>query len=233
MKKIFFPLLFLLAAAMQSCSDGLDRHGLSVVYPVGYTSFADNTQDSLVFLTFDSWQVHPDDSWITVVGKSSDEIRYDYYKNYLIHVDLALEANTTGKTRVGRVTVKSYEYEGSGLYVQFPFLNVSHPAPDLSNYENNEYGLPMGADFVLTDSDYVVRDSLCFQVQKDWNLAFAPDADQSWLQVSETSGSQGENVVQLSMEKNSAPEDRRTRLVLTSSGVSTEISLVQLGHPQK
>ena len=198
MKRIIFPLLFLMAIAMQSCSDGLDRHELSVVYPNGYALFADQTQDSLVFLTFDSWRVSSNASWITVTGKSSDNIKYDYYKNYLIRVDLALEPNTTGHTRAGNVTVKSYDY-----------------------------AVPDGADFVLRDSADVVSDSLCFNVQKEWTLTFAPGADQSWLQLSATSGAAGYNAVPITLEQNLKPQERRTELLLTSSGITNQISVVQ------
>ncbi len=232
MKKIFYPVLFLLAFAMQSCSDGLDRHELRIVYPNSYALYADQTQDSLLFLTFDSWKATSNASWISIVGKSSETIKYDYYRNYLIRVDLALETNTTGHTRMGNVKVKSYDYEGAGLYVQFPFLNILRPNPNVNNYFGDHYTVPDGADFILTDSDYTVRDSLCFNVQKDWSLAFAPGADQSWLKVSSTSGSQGYNVVSLSLEQNLATEERKTKLILTSSGGSNEISIVQMGIPK-
>ena len=78
MKKVIFPILFLLAIVMQSCSNGLDRHELTVVYPNGYALFADQTKDSIVFLTFDSWRVYSNASWISVEGKSNDNIKYDY-----------------------------------------------------------------------------------------------------------------------------------------------------------
>ena len=227
MKKTIFPLLFLMAAVMQSCSDGLDRHELIVVYPNGYALFADQTQDSIVFLTFDSWRVSPNASWISVVGKSSDNINYDYYKNYLIHVDLALEPNTTGHTRWGNVMVKSYDYEGAGLYVQFPFLNITHPNPDVNDYYGDNYNVPDGADFILRDSADFENDSLCFNVQKSWTLSFAPGADQSWLQLSTTSGEEGYNVVPIKLEQNLTTKERRTELILTSSGISNQISVVQ------
>lgn len=227
MKRIIFPLLFLMAIAMQSCSDGLDRHELSVVYPNGYALFADQTQDSLVFLTFDSWRVSSNASWITVTGKSSDNIKYDYYKNYLIRVDLALEPNTTGHTRAGNVTVKSYDYEGAGLYVQFPFLNITRPNPNVNKYYGDHYAVPDGADFVLRDSADVVSDSLCFNVQKEWTLTFAPGADQSWLQLSATSGAAGYSAVPITLEQNLKPQERRTELLLTSSGITNQISVVQ------
>lgn len=227
MKKVIFPLLFLLATAMQSCSDGLDRHELIVVYPNGYALFADQTQDSIVFLTFDSWRVNSNVPWISVVGKDNDNIKYDYYKNYLIHVDLALEPNTTGRTRWGNVMVKSYDYEGAGLYVQFPFLNITRPNPNVNDYYGDYYNVPDAADFILRDSADVVSDSLCFNVQKAWTLSFAPGADQSWLQLSTTSGEDGYNVVPIILEQNLTTQERRTELILTSSGVTNQISVVQ------
>ena len=133
---------------------------------------------------------------------------------------------------MGNVTVKSYDYEGAGLYVQFPFLNIMRPNPDVNNYYGDNYTVPDNADFILRDSDYVVHDSLCFLVEKEWSLAFAQGADQSWLDVSSTSGSKGYNVVYLDMGQNLTTEERKTKLILTSSGVSNEISIVQLGIPK-
>lgn len=227
MKRIIFPLLFLMAIAMQSCSDGLDRHELRVLYPNGYALFADQTQDSLVFLTFDSWRASSNASWITISGKSSDNIKYDYYKNYLIRVDLALEPNTTGRTRMGNVIVKSYDYEGAGLYVQFPFLNITHPNPNANNYFGDNHTVPDNADFILSDSADVVLDSLCFKVEKAWTLSFAPGADQSWLQLSATSGAEGYNVVPITLEQNLTTQERKTELLLSSSGITNQISVVQ------
>lgn len=227
MKKVIFPLLFLLAIVMQSCSNGLDRHELTVVYPNGYALFADQTKDSIVFLTFDSWRVYSNASWISVEGKSNDNIKYDYYKNYLIRVDLALEPNTTGRTRWGNVMVKSYDYEGAGLYVQFPFLNITRPNPNVNGYYGDNRNVPDAADFILRDSADVVSDSLCFAVQKSWTLSFAPGADQSWLQLSATSGEDGYNVVPITLEQNLTSQERRTELILTSSGVTNQISVVQ------
>ena len=152
---------------------------------------------------------------------------YDYYKNYLIHVDLALEPNTTGHTRWGNVMVKSYDYEGAGLYVQFPFLNITHPNPDVNDYYGDNYNVPDGADFILRDSADFENDSLCFNVQKSWTLSFAPGADQSWLQLSTTSGEEGYNVVPIKLEQNLTTKERRTELILTSSGISNQISVVQ------
>ena len=229
MKKVIFLLLVLLTAAMYSCSDNTDRHELSIVYPNGFALFADQTQDSIVFLTFDSWQVSSNASWISVVGKSREDITYDYYKNYLIHVDLALEPNTTGRTRMGNVMVRTYDYEGAGLYVQYPFLNITHPTINLDTYIGNNNSVPSNMDFVLRDSANAVNDSLCFNVRKEWTLSFASGADQTWLQLPTTSGAEGYNVVPITLEQNLTPQERKTELILTSSGVENHISIVQTG----
>ena len=95
-----------LVAALTSCMKDPERHELQMIYPVSSYLFADQTSDSLLFLTFDSWKVTSEDNdWISVVGQASDNFENDYYTQHIAKVDLAVQPNTTGVTSRGYVRV--------------------------------------------------------------------------------------------------------------------------------
>ncbi|MCR4921151.1 MAG: hypothetical protein K5945_05515 [Bacteroidaceae bacterium] len=216
------------ATALSSCMNDPERHELQMVYPVSSYLFADQTVDSLMFLTFDNWKVSLDESdWISVVGPKSGEFKYDYYTQHIIKVDLAMQPNTTGVTRRGYVRVNSYKYEGYASYVQYGFLEVTRPEYTPKSYLGEYNTIPKTVEFCLTDSASWELDSLSFYTEKPWTLTFKDPNDSTWVKPQMMSGEAGPSRVNLNLVPNTADE-RKATFVLTSSGISTEISVCQL-----
>ena len=233
MRKSFtLVLVFLMTMFLPSCLSDPDQHQLNVVYPNNTLLFADATVDSLMFYTFDSWEVHPNCTWIKVDGDDKYNLTYDYNKLYLCTVRLALQPNTTGKTRMGTVTVNSYDYSASGLYTQLGYLCVTNLNYKVKDYVTSSYGvsvsIPLDVDFYMADSAFVTQDSICFTVEKSWTLS-TPDGSElpSWFQLEKTSGHAGHNNIAVALEPNPFYEDRKTTVRLSSSGVKTDISITQ------
>ena len=226
-KNIIFALLLTLIAA-SSCVKDPEQHRLVISYPDGYPLYADQTEDSIIFGTFDSWKVHSLEPWITVKGESSKNVTYNYYKFYVFGVDLDIKPNTTGHTRYGSVEVDSYEYQAYGFYIQYGFLNIYHPQPNVLNIVE-DYRLPDSVEFVLRDSADVLTDSICFKVRNDWTLTPVTDGKEAqWVTASQTSGKAGEQTVQLTMEPNTTTgRDRMFEFILQSGEVKNVIRVEQ------
>ncbi len=225
----------------QSCLSDPDRHQLIVTYPDNTLLYADATVDSLMFYTFDSWEVYPNCTWIEVDGESKVTLPYDYNKNYLCKVLLALQPNTTGKTRMGTVTVNSYDYSARGLYTQLSFLHVTNLNYTVgedgyvtSPYDGVTVNIPQNVNFFMADSAFVTQDSICFTVEKSWTLS-TPDGSElpAWFQLEKTSGRAGHQNVAVTLEENPFYEDRKTTVRLSSSGVNTDISITQFAKKKK
>ena len=229
MKKSLFICSVLLGSAwMASCGEN-DVHELWVGYPNGIsTLYADDTQDSIGFYTYDSWRVTPMASWISMVGNNSGNLVHDNFKRYYVCTELKMERNTTGRSRLGTVLVSSYDYQASGIYLQLGTLNISHPQYTIKNFLQNTY-LPDSVAYAINDSSFVTADSICFNVKQSWTLAFKDGQQPQWVKLSSTQGYAGKNQVDLTVEENPDTTARTTTLVLQSGGICNEIDIRQLG----
>ena len=217
-----------------SCGD-MDQHQLMIVYPAqGYSVlYADESADSISFVTFDSWRVRPNEpDWIRLTGEETGNIKYDNTKRYWITCELEFAPNTSNKTRLGTVEVFSYEYSVGAKYLQYGHLDISHPEAEVENFREGST-IPETVKFCLTDSAFVPSDSLCFNVHQRWNLAYKDGQAPSWLKISEMEGTPGKNTLELTFEENLSTEPRSTVLLLTSGRVTNEIKIEQLGRKKK
>ena len=216
-----------LLSLLASCVNDPERHALT---PVGSSIilYADQTVDSLRFYTYDSWTVTPAVDWISVDGDSHLDISYDYSKCYLGRVFLAVEPNTTGKTRYGNVLVQSYDYSYSAPFVQLGMLKVTHPAYTVDSYLDEQSGIPEIAHFELVDSAHWTEDSICFKVENNWDLVFEGEQP-DWLTLDKQTDLKGKYRVNLTLVPNTDTENgRETTLRLKSGEVSNEIVVRQL-----
>ena len=230
MKKSVLTAAALLTAVafVQSCADDPEQHLLRVEYPVSSVLYADQTQDSVMFYTFDSWRVAPDDTpWIQVGGQDQATVDERYQLLRLYNLPVTLEPNTTGQTRRGYLRINSYEYEAYASYTQLGCLNISRPAPTADEYLSPYSNIPLKASFCLVDSAHFTLDSLSFRVANAWKLSFAEPAP-AWLTLSQSAGQEGYNRVELHLTANTAATDREARLQLTSGSVTSEITVRQL-----
>lgn len=216
------------ASFLASCVNEPEAHQLTPLEQP-FVLYADQTEDSLRFYTYDSWTVTPLVDWISIDGPSHSEINYNYMKRYLCRLIVSLKPNTTGKTRKGSVLVQSYDYCYSAPFVQLGVLNVSHPRYTVDSYLDVQSLIPDVAHYVLTDSAYWTSDSICFTVQNSWELAFVGEAAPDWVSLDRVVGSSGKSKVNLTLAKNTDTENgREATLRLTSGGVSNTITVRQL-----
>ena len=190
--------------------------------------FADQTVDSLMFSTFDSWIVTPQVDWLTVDGDSHMDIKYDNSKRYLFKVFLNAQPNTTGKTRSGLVHVQARDDSFLAPIVQLGLLNVTYPYYKVDSYLDDSGIIPDVAHYELIDSAHWERDSLCFEVESVWGLTFVGEKP-DWIELDKDAGFPGNYTVYLTLTPNTNPEkERETKLCLTSGEVSNEIVIRQL-----
>ncbi|MBR1498105.1 MAG: BACON domain-containing protein [Bacteroidaceae bacterium] len=230
MKHLSKPLLLLcsLTFFFASCAGDPETHQLMPVTG-GSVLFADQTADSVLFYTFDSWTVTSQADWLRIEGDSHADIKYDYTKRYLCRVDVSVLPNTTGHTRQGLVQVRSYDYSYSVPFYQFGMLDVTRPAYTVESYLDEAALLPDVALHVLTDSANWEADSISFYVHNQWELTFADGAASDWLVLDKNTGRAGKNQVNLTLTPNTDTENgRETVLVLTSGEVSDRITVRQL-----
>lgn len=213
----------LTGALMQSC-DEADSHTLNVIYPIQKYLYADDTQDSVVFQTMDSWTMQSDNDWTTFrdgarsCGKALvhyNDVIYDFTE------EVNFQPNTTGKRRRSVINVISYEYICSAYFEQRPIFNFSHPDP-FEIWEPKDYKLE------LQDKASDVEDSICFTVKKPWQIEVIPsETPTDWITISPTSGDPGKGKAVLTLTPNTSGADRTVQLKMTSSGVENVITLTQ------
>ena len=87
-----------------------ENHCLWLIHPQNYNVlYADQVEDSVVFQTFDSYEARPyNTDWLTITAGESYTVTYNPYNLYTFKALLAFSPNTTGKTRIGRVQIDSY-----------------------------------------------------------------------------------------------------------------------------
>ena len=223
--------LLLLACSMltllYSCVSDPERHQLSPVEK-SFILYADQTIDSLLFYTFDSWTAtrQPNCDWMAFATDSSANIKYDYSKRYFCRVVVSFKPNTTGKTRYSYVLVESYDYSYSSPFVQLGMLNVSHPAYTPDSWLDEQSGIPESVHFTLTDSANWTTDSICFTVENSWRLLPVGETLPDWLTLNDKNyGSRGKHTVNLTLTENTDTENgREAMLRLISSGEGGEVT---------
>lgn len=238
--KLKFSILSAVAIAATSmffsCGHDPETHMLEVAYPRPYkVLYADETTDSLILYTTDTYKVKSTSPWISIVGRDSAYIKNIYSMVYVDTIYLSMLPNTTGTTRSGVVGVFSNGNQSGGRYYQLGCFQIVRPVPMVEAGSVINGSIPGVATFEARDSASVlhakgfVPDSLVFRMRGDWDLEFASGADNSWLTLDATHGGSGANVVHLRLSPNKDMEnDRTTTLRLLSGDVENKITVRQL-----
>lgn len=235
------PLLFsslcaltALTVAVSSCDKDTYRHGISVLYPAPVTVlFADQTEDSVVFTTFDSYAVTSfQNDWLKVLHSeahpSKARIENNYYNNYICSVYLQAQPNTGDAPRNGYVDIHSFgndwDETARAMYYQFNWHNISKPAP---SYVYDEQRNVTNCSFTGLDSATQVVDTLRFYAYDKWTLT---PHEGSFVKSSLVSGEAGYQTILLSVEPNTSTEERATSMsLLSQNGAKTLIHFRQAG----
>ena len=206
-----------------SCSKDPENHALYVLHPSSprYQIFADQESDSIVFQTFDSYNMLSLNDWITITAGDSYDVKYDYRNLYEFTSLVSFKPNTTGKTRVGTVRVQSYDYQSAAVFTQLGYMDIYHPAPQLTTTADS-------VSFDMNVAATVAVDSICFNVTKNWTLDYAADADRTWLTIDKKEGAAGHGMVTISIAPNADTENERTTVLELKCGeVTNKINVKQ------
>lgn len=236
-KTLFLVPMALAMLTVASCSKESYRHQVAVLYPTGPSIlFADQTSDSVVFVTYDSYKVASFNSsdWLKVLNSKSypseATLQNPYYMGYRLRVNLEIAPNKTEVPRLGQVNVRSYSSfddwaeTANAYYYQVNWHDVRRPVP-IYGYDDN--GSVISATFEVKDSFNQVTDSICFVAYDKWTLTASED---SYVKLGKTSGDEGYQVVYVSMEENDKSDTLYSTLTLQSAnldGVKTTLLLKQ------
>lgn len=189
MKKNFSLLGLMAGVAMllTSCNTDSYTHQISIVHPVGEDGFiyADQTLDSIQFLTFDSYHYYANplnsDKFITVDEEnSSKKIQNSPYACWQISLPVFFKPNTTSAPRLGYVTVDcksemdDWQATVHATYFQTNWHCIEKPAPRYNYSKDN--AMMESCDHVMRDSAYQVVDTIKFYPFDKWTVESAnPD----------------------------------------------------------
>ncbi|MBQ0050154.1 MAG: BACON domain-containing protein [Bacteroidales bacterium] len=225
-----------LGALLCSCSGDSYRHQVGIEYPsMEKFVYADQVTDSVIFITYDSYEVTSVNSpWIVPVPTNSPvsaTLPNMYFSCYRVAVNLQIAPNTSEHCRIGYIKVRSYGTDWNestqAAYYQTVWHNIKQPIPTYTMDANKSV---TAAVFEAKDSANQIVQDLEFETYSKWRLN-VPEG--SFVSVPEnvvTSGGEGSHKLQLSMEKNTSTAARSTVLQLESeSGVKTDIKITQEG----
>lgn len=231
MKKYLFAATAMVGLVVASCQKESYYHTMSVLYPTqASVVFGDQSTDSVVFYSTDSYQLSSNASWMTIPdGRETQKVENAYRFVWQFSVPLNFEPNTTGKPRTAQIAVHSYgsddwDITGYASYYQLSWLDIYRPAPAYKYVD----GIPTGAAFEATDSATQISDTLKFYVYGNWTLT-----DGTFVHPTASSGTAGDNVVALTVEPNPTNGERTDTLKLNSRGVLVPIAFKQSAPKQE
>lgn len=223
-------ILFAASAALifSSCIENNGTHYTEILYPSqgGKVLYADQTNDSLKFITFDSWSLDTlyrftSKLWLNLDPSdlAGNDVPEGYYVNKT--VKFTFEPNTSDTIKVVSLVLNSNNYKFESMYYQVDYLNIQRPAMDKNN------------NFELTDSASSTRDSISFVAYGDWKLEVVNPEETTWIKSTKTEGTQGVHTVPLELKVNDNEAARLATLKLTSNGASTPILVKQMAKKEK
>ena len=224
MKKIIFLFTAVLLAA---CGGTEDEYHQLYFYPQtvgGLELFADQTTDSITFVSTDDWTARAKGDWFTIDPTSYDIPSSALMVSKVIHI--LTTPNTTGNIRQGGIEVDSYDKLGMQVK-QYPWLNIQYPSPSYkgdegaTDLENREFKLTLPATM-----EYI---PLIFTTYAE-QATLTTDAE--WLTLPDTVFSPGTHSFQPAIPANNTVEARTATLKLRSGELENEIHITQSAQGQ-
>lgn len=213
--------------ALTSCFENTGEHFTKIYYPENgrKTIYADQTEDSLVFVTFDSWKMDtlyyntPENQKLKVTLNNPEDMAGTVPAGKYMRrcVQFKFSPNTADTIRAVAFNINAYNNDFGAVYQQVHYHNIERPLRTKDTYE-----------FLLTDTAEAVLDSVVFVAYDDWTLKVKKEEQNNWISVATPSGKKGKQIVRLNLQKNKGNDKRSATLILTSSNsATTEIRLVQ------
>lgn len=220
MKNLFILFAVLLFVA---CNKTNEYHLTQCTYPGVDQAilFADQTQDSIVFYSTETWTLTSNASWLQI-DDSCGGVFDKPIPGYIIHfpIKLKVDINTTGAPRTALLTLRDGYYSDpfAASYLQLPFLDIRRPL----RYVSDDY--TRDSLTVLTNPSTAARDSVAFRSFDSWTLV---PKDGSWMTIEKTSGDAGFHIIGLNLAANNTNQDRRDTLIYSTAGLCDTIYVLQ------
>lgn len=231
MKKIALAAVALLSmVSLQSCiNDEVGNHG-TMIYNRNNSSYtelyADQTVDSLHIVSYDSWTASikyadTKDEWFTISDYKCN-VPVDYIVTQSVIVNA--QPNTTGKTRVAAIVVKSsYPEYGdlSTLVYQYAWHNITVPVPSFEKQPDDSYAPKFEAELAASNNTALMACAVFAEA------TLTSDADWLSIQNEDKVLSVGSHGLTFVVSPNTTAEERTAHVTLTSNGVSTVVTYKQ------
>ncbi len=223
-------LLTLTAAALllAACNNSEDEYHQLYFYPQtvgGMELFADQTTDSITFVSTDDWTAHVTGDWFSI---NPTELKIP--TNYLMlsqQIHILTTPNTTGNIRQGSLQVDSYDKLGMPIK-QFPWLNIQYPVPTFKSEAEIPTDLER-IEFKLTVPATMEYIPLIFTTYAE-QATLTTDAE--WLTLPDTIFSPGTHSFQPAIPANKTKDMRTATLKLRSGELENEIHITQSAAEQ-
>ena len=226
MKKVLFPLLTLVLA-LAACTEGSYERHESFFYPQrpdGQLLYADQTQDTTLVYSLDSWTATKVGDWFSLTPESF-EVRPGV--SIATKMTFTTTPNNTGQGRVGRVTIHAYHTISQMLY-QTPWLNITYPYAQYTEGEDQTF-VTRKATFRLALLSDATASKVRFTTYAE-NATLTSNAE--WVTPEKTVFlAPNSYEVNLTVKPNKDKDARTAQLTLTSAGISTPIIVEQAGDP--
>ncbi len=224
------PLLPLLALVLglAACTEGSYEHHASYFYPQrpdGQLLYADQTMDTTLIYSLDSWQATKEGDWFSITPESF-EVRPGV--SIFTKMTFTTTPNTTGKGRTGLVTIHAYHTISQSLY-QTPWLNITYPFAQYTKGEDHTFATRK-ATFRMALLSSATSSQVRFTTYAE-NATLTSNAE--WVTPEKTIFLAPNNYeVKLTIQPNKSKDPRTAQLTLTSAGISTPIIVEQTGDPE-
>ena len=224
--KRLLPFL-ILVIALTSCTEGSYERHETFFYPQrpdGQLLYADQTKDTTLIYSLDSWQATKEGEWFSITPESCE---VSPTASIATKMTFTTTPNTTGKGRTGLVTIHSYHTISQSLY-QTPWLNITYPFAKYNEGEDKTF-VTRQATFHLSLLSSATTSKVCFTTYAE-NATLTSNAD--WVTPEKTSFLGPKNYeIKLNIQPNKDKNPRTAQLTLTSAGISTPITIEQAGDP--
>lgn len=189
-------------------------------YPVVY--YADQTADSLVLFSTDSWKADTKCDWIkfkeTSTSKASGLLNYKYGVEYRNTRALTISINTTGEDRNTTVLVEANKHTAGMQIYQRGHLNITDPLKSAGlTTEEYDFYKKLGAGDPTTTIAFTLYSGTATITTQD-----------SWIGVSNETFEKGNNETTLTLQVNQTGTKRTGKVTIKSTtGVNSDIYIIQ------
>ena len=144
--------------------------------------------------------------------------------NYVMRTKLtvAIEPNTTGSVREGRILIDAYDKIGMPVY-QTAWLNIHTPE---ARYEYGENKALVGSK-AFFEAEAKATDTQLALAFKTYRDGATLSCDAPWVSIPDSTFSAGQHTLSLACEPNPTDEARTATVIVSNAGIQTPVTYTQ------